>query len=198
MSKRKTKKSVNVVPWIVGGVLGLSALAFYAKTRGGDTIPPDQLRTSSSAVTSTAAAADQKVHVVQPHNEGMKVTYTSTEQQTPSGQDPKVYALNEYLHQIPAVDKKAKVLAVDVRDGTANLSMSKEFGLFYGSEDEKLILDGIATTLGGFPDVDRFVMSLDGQRIDSLGHADMTDPTPVMRKSGLSKPIEASAPSRPN
>lgn len=195
MSKGRTKSKVNVVPWILGGVLGLSALAFYVKTSGADKVPTDQSRVASEQ-SRAASATDGKVHVVQPHADGMKVTYSSTEKQAPTDQDPKVFAVNEYLRQIPAVDKQGRVLAISVRDRVAILSMSKEFGLSYGSEDEKLILDGIAETLGKIDGIDSFLLTEDGQKIESLGHADLSDPTPVMRKTSA-KPIEGSAPSAP-
>ena len=193
MSKRKTKKSLNVLPWIVGGAIGLGGLAFYV-TASGAKVPVDLQQVASLAPSTTVS---QKVHVVQPHAEGMKVTYSSSEKEAPTDQDPKVFAVNEYLHQIPAVDKNAHVLAINVKNGVANLSMSKEFGLSYGMEDEKLILDGIANTLGSMEGIDKFILSMDGQPIDTLGHADLTEPMPVIRKGEASKPSEESTPSRP-
>lgn len=183
-----------MTPWIVGGALGIAALGFYVKTSGADKVPLDP---SSAAHLPAAQPQSQKIHVVQPHAEGMKVTYSSSEKEAPSGEDPRVYAVNEYLHQIPAVNKSAKVLAINVKDGVANLSMSKDFGLSYSTEDEKLILDGLATTLGNVDGIDKFTLSMDGQLIDSLGHADLSDPTPVMRKGAASKPTEESEPSKP-
>ena len=197
MTKRKTKKSINVLPWIVAGVLGVPALAFYVKTTTVDKVATQDLKQQAGVATPAKAMKENTVRVVKPHASGMDLSYTSTETKSPGDQDPTIFALNEYLHQIPAVDAKAHVLSVSVKDRVANLSMSKEFGLSYGSEDEKLILDGIATTLGGIDGIDKFTLTMDGQKIDSLGHADLSDPMPVMRKGGDAKQSEASAPSRP-
>lgn len=186
-----------MTPWIIAGVLGVGGLAFYVKASGADKVSGEDRRPEATATLPGPAASNQKVHVVQPHSDGMNLSYTTSEKEAPNSEDPKVYAVNEYLHQIPAVDPKAHVLAITVKDRIANLSMSKEFGLSYGSEDEKLILDGLATTLGAIDGIDKFTLSADGQRIESLGHADLSDPMPVIKRDGGAMQNAASTPSKP-
>ncbi len=175
------------------GLVGAGALAVYVKS-GHDKVPHDQPGDQSAIETAVVqeqpkkeAIAHTSTLVLTPVMKGMDLTFTKALKDVPEGVDPKVFALNEYLRQIPAVPKEAKVLGVEVKDRTAMVSVTQQLeNAGFGSEDEKAVLDGIAATLGLDPAVDAVTIEVGGKRVDSLGHADLSEPMPVIRPDGSS------------
>ncbi len=169
------------------GALGAGILAFYVRS-GHDTVPATDRKaspaTSLPLAKSTAAATDQSKGsiVLVPSMVGEDLTFKQELRQPPAGVDPMVFTVNEYLRQVPAVPKDGRAVGVEVKDRTAILAFNRAFGdQTYGSEDEKTVLDGIRATMGGFAEVDKVLLQVDGKTIDSLGHIELADALPVIR-----------------
>jgi hypothetical protein len=195
MSKRKNKR-INVGPWIAVGALALGGLAFYVQQNKVDLnsspLPTSMSGTSLDTNQAKSSIKPQLVKVMRAKPDGDHAAFETTTSEVPPGMDHKVFALNSFLKQIPAVNG-GSVLDVSVSNGEALISVNKGLATTFGMEDEKTILDGIARTLGTYPDIKTFRLTFEGQRIDTLGHADLTDAMPVIRETGVPEPKPTSA-----
>jgi hypothetical protein len=124
------------------------------------------------------------------------IAFTKQETTVPEGQDEKVFAVNEFLKASQIAPPDAQALLVDLREnGTAVISFNKAFEQTYGTFDEKKMLDGLASSLGQFPDVNVIVLEVDGVQLKTLGNADITDPIPVIRPEAVPmKPTQSPPP----
>lgn len=199
---KQTKNNVGAILLFVG-LAGAGALAYYVQA-GHEKVPPeDRSRPAVETPKPVEKPAEKPVEqaagvsVLVPRMEGMELKFSAESRTPPDGVDPKVFALNEYLAQVPAVPKDAKVLGVDVRDGVAYIDCNQSLGeTTYGTDDEKTVLDGIRATLGQYDDIQKVLLQVGGKTVDSLGNIDLTEPIDVIRlqKGTTSKPTEASPP----
>lgn len=79
------------------------------------------------------------------------------------------------------IPKGTKVLGVEVKDGQAKVDFSREFrdNFTGGSEAEALVIGVILRTLAQFDEVKKVQILVEGKPIDSLGHADLSQPLDV-------------------
>jgi len=174
-------------------------LGLYVRA-GHDQVPPEERKpepTITRKVDQKPAEKPKELasegSVLVPTMNGMELTFQSETRPMPAGSNPMVFAVNEYLKQIPAVPKDARLVGVEVIDHTAIMQFNRVFGeTTYGSEDEKTVLDGLCATMGMFPDVSQIKLEAEGKGIDSLGHVELGDPLPVTRlsKASSAKPAE--------
>jgi spore germination protein GerM len=90
-----------------------------------------------------------------------------------------VFLVNEYLNQLHARglgDKSARVIGIDVRNGTAFLAFNPAFEQTYGTSDEGIVLNGILRTLSQFPEIEKVQFEIDGKPMDTLGNIDLSQP----------------------
>lgn len=202
MSSKRSKSNIGVILLFLVGASGAAALGLYVRS-GHSTVPQEDRRlpvaveqappTKPTEEPKQESAAQANVLV--PTMSGMDLTFKTESRPLPQGVNPMVFAVNEYLKQIPAVPKDARLIGVEVINHTAIMQFNHPFGdNTYGSEDEKAVLDGLCATMGMFPDVNEIKLEVEGKGIDSLGHVELSDPLQVTRlaKSSTAKPIEAS------
>lgn len=127
--------------------------------------------------------SEQKVLVFHASYEGENLKFDSLERDVPVGEDPKVFAVNEFLKDSKIVDEGARLLAVHMQGDEAHLSFNEAFNTSYGTDDEHTLLDGLRTTLGQFPEVKKVLLEADGKPIESLGNVEITDGLPVLHAS---------------
>ncbi len=101
-------------------------------------------------------------------------------------EDPRVFAVNQYLAQLSMVPKDARAKACTVRSGVATIDFTSSFDTTYGTEDEQTILKGILTAMSQFPEVRRVLFTVDGKPLSSIGNVDLTDPQPVIPETQTS------------
>lgn len=79
------------------------------------------------------------------------------------------------------IPKGTELLGVQVKDGLANVDFSREFrdNFTGGSEGEALIIAVILRTMAQFDEVKKVQILVEGKPIDSLGHADLSQPLDV-------------------
>ena len=202
MSSKRSKSNIGVILLFLVGASGAAALGLYVKA-GHSTVPPEDRRpaavvekpTTPKPVEETKPEATTQADVLVPTMTGTDLTFKTESRPLPEGVNPMIFAVNEYLKQIPAVPKDGRLIGVEVINHTAIMQFNQTFAdNTYGSEDEKTVLDGLCATMGMFPDVNDIKLEVNGKGIDSLGHVELSDPLPVTRlsKSSTAKPAEAS------
>ena len=109
-----------------------------------------------------------------------------------AGEDPKARALAESLKSLGY--GTVRVLRVDVENGRAMVDVSPGvYDLNLGTTGEAALIQGLALTLGQFEDVKSFRLRVDGEVVDSLGHLELAEGTPVTRTDPAD---ESATPSR--
>ncbi len=110
----------------------------------------------------------------------------SSVQSVPDG-DPIRSALSKLVEQgsnggtVNPIPKGTKLLGVEVKDGLAKVDFSREFrdNFAGGSEGEALVIAVILRTMDQFDEVKKVQILVEGKPIDSLGHADLSEPLDV-------------------
>lgn len=181
------KNSTNLAAVVIGvGVTALAGLGWYAMQ------PKSNPATQHSENTTAGKIDDidiqvkpvdkpENVTVLNPEFKGDELTFKSSTKEVPKGEDPKVYALNEYLANVPAVPKSAKALSCKVDKGIATVNFNGDLMAGYGTEDEQMVINGILKTLGAFEDVKAVRILIDGEKAETLGNIEILDPQPVLR-----------------
>lgn len=79
------------------------------------------------------------------------------------------------------IPKGTELLGVQVRDGLAKVDFSREFRENFtgGSEGEALVIAVILRTMAQFDEVKKVQILVEGKPVDSLGHADLSQPLDV-------------------
>lgn len=186
MTKRKSKGPTArpIVALLLLGAVGLGGFAAYVRY-GSPTRVPDELRaekaTPTAPATKESPAPDRnKVRVMVPESDGTDVKFQTTQRDVPAGEEPILVAVNGFLRECPFVDKSARAIGVDVKDGLATIDFNEPFYQTYGTTDENALLKGLRLSVGQFPNVKKVWFRIEGKPIDSLGSVELTDPISVL------------------
>lgn len=193
MTKRKKKSpsSATVVWLLVLGLAGLGGVAAYVQYGGAKAVPPE-LRGSTAAAHRTGKPSHSDPQVVVPSMKDEKLTFQNHQEVVPEGMDPMVFVINKYLTDSKVVPATARALKVELKDGVALIDFTPAFDQTYGSDDERILLTGLRTTMGQFPNVEKIQFFVDGKPVETLGNVELSDPLPVIR------PGQASPDAKPN
>ncbi len=185
--KGPSRKALFVVTLVAVTMVG--SLAAYVKLTPADKVPAAEHRDTiaqrnepkidikSHRVGSEAS----EVLVFAPKANGDSVSFESSKVAVPVGEDPHVFAVNEFLRISQIVEPSAKLLSVSVEDGIAKLSFNAAFEGGYGSGDEQVLIEGLTRSLGQFNDVTKFEILVDGKPLDSLGSVELAGGLDVRR-----------------
>ncbi|MCW5939148.1 MAG: GerMN domain-containing protein [Fimbriimonadaceae bacterium] len=175
------KKPSPLFPIVVAlaGTAVLASVVIYIKDSPGKSVPPEQHKLADTQP--PGLKTPDKVTVYKPRYDGDKLVFDKSQAKAAPKEDPKVFALNEFLKGLPMVPKGARAKSVKVANGVATVDFTTEFETFYGTEDEQTVLKGILTTLGQFEDVDKAVFTVEGKPLESIGNVDLGEPQQVMR-----------------
>jgi hypothetical protein len=200
MTKRTKKNSGTKAIWVLLliGVAGAAALAAYVRLTPAQHVPPEMRAAPHDTVASKVdrRPADQErthVDILTPEVSGTDLHLKTQRQQVPQGENPMTYAVNQFLKNSHIVDDKAKAIGVQVKAGVAYIDFTPSFRQTYGSLDERTLLQGICTTLGQFPNVNKVQFQVDGQPLESLGNVELTDPIDVIRPGKADSGTQANA-----
>lgn len=194
---RRTPRTpaVFLVMFLAAAVV--AGLAAYVKLTPADTVPEGLSRRNEASQRGNKPAASNRegdqssVWVPVPVFNDQVLGFEESEVSVPAGVDPKVAAVNAFLKASRVADPGAEVLGVDVRGGTAHLDFNEAFRTGMGSMDEATLISGLCATLGQFPDVLRIELYVGGERVQELGHLDLSEPQGVIRRADWSpKPVE--------
>lgn len=126
---------------------------------------------------------NENVKTYTPSYKDGDLKLTPKETESKPKEDPRVFAVNEFLGQLKMVPKGARAVSCKVSDGLASLDFSNEFETTYGTEDEQTVVKGILTTMSQFKDVKKVKLTVSGRTLDSLGNIDLTAPQDVLPES---------------
>lgn len=179
MAKSNAPKNASLLllMGIAGAVIG--GLVAYIQLAPADVVPAEIRRTDPAKPTEIQTS--KKVIVFEPTAQGDEVTFNQRQVEVPSGTDPAVFAVNEFLRSTTIVDKEARLVAVDRRGKEAILQFNTAFNQTVGTGDEKVLLDGIRRTMGQFPEVESIRFEVEGQPMETLGNVELDQPIIVLR-----------------
>lgn len=118
------------------------------------------------------------------------VSFNSESAKVPKGQDPVLFAVNEFLKQLDNSKLTAERVAVDSKVAMVHFPAGTVFS--FGLEEESTFLNGLRAAIGQFRAVDAVEIYVGGQRVDELGHVEITDPLPVIRPDHWKSPTKLS------
>ncbi len=188
MAKGTNSKAVLI--FMLVGIGGAGALAWYVKNEPGAARVPADLRvtqpepsvhierptrteTPTDGITKPATQT-----ILLPVIHDGKLSPETTKAEVPEGKDPKVFVTEEIV-KAAKIDN-ARVLGVDVHNGVAAINFANGIDSGMGSEQEGLFLTALQQAFAQFPEVRKLELDKEGQPLESLGgHIDLTDGLPV-------------------
>lgn len=103
-----------------------------------------------------------------------ELDFTSHRLDVPKGEDARVYAVNMFLKETGIALPTAKLMSIDVHDGTAVLSFNADFYKGgYGTDDERAMIGGLQRVLGQFKEIQTLDFRKDGEKAETLGNIDL-------------------------
>ena len=172
----KTDKSLMVSVLLVCIVVAVGVAA-YVKLAPADTVPRE-------TKTEQQTGGD-KVHAFTPYYKNDDLAFRSEPMDVPKNADKYVFVIDKYLRSVKAVPQDAVLKTCKLENGVATLDFNKAFDRTYGTFDESTIINGILTVMGQFSEVSYVKFTVEGQKIDTLGNMDLTDPLEVERSPGV-------------
>ena len=145
----------------------------------------DAQAASSSAAKKASDVQTLTVNVYYPNEQGTKLLPSSRKIETGSSKDKYTAALESLMKgptekgQTAIFPKKAKLLSVTLKNGTAVVNFSKELQTNFvgGSTGEEMLVGSIVNTLTEFSEVYNVHILFDGKNIETLsGHMDLSVP----------------------
>lgn len=204
MAKGAGSKAAVVLLLI--GVCGVAALALYIKSDpraarvAADMRRPDDESVASKPSPSIVhtepretSPSTEPQSILVPSIEDGKLGSEMAKTEVPDGKDPKVF-LTEQIVKGVKLDN-ARVLGVDVRNGTAVINFGDGIDSGMGSDQEGLFLNALQKAFGQFPEVQKLELDKEGQPLDSVGgHIDLSDGLPVTRPGSSDAASKPSSP----
>lgn len=194
-SKLPSRKGVMVVMLVAA--LGVGVFATYVKsTPAAQVIPTELRKTDQETFKSTETESKPQIQsgpivssVDTPKLLAATVSGDSVSLEPileqPLGQTPMMFSANRTFSNLnmPGV----KVLGVEVKERVAYVDCNDVLTSGVGSDQEATLVKALEMTFGQFKDIDGFVLRVNGEEVDTLGHFELTSPNPVIR-IGKSQP----------
>jgi N-acetylmuramoyl-L-alanine amidase len=190
MSQRKRTNPAAVIGLIAISALSFGGLTYYVMNRpqpNHDTAMANPAPTPATQDRDTTAPPIERdqVQTHDPSYAGGNFSTRTSPSQVPQGTDAAVFAVNDYLDKLPNIPKAVDVKSIAVRDKIATVDFSPQMrDVSFGSEDEQIFVVGILKVLGQFPEIRDVAFTIDGQKVESFGHLDLSTPQPVERSRG--------------
>ncbi|MBX3096673.1 MAG: GerMN domain-containing protein [Fimbriimonadaceae bacterium] len=186
MSTKKRTSVVTLLATLAISAVSFGALTYYVVNRP----PADPIRTETS-VSSNARqsrtdvpARRESVETHSPSYAGGQFSTRTEPTRVPAGQDPMVFAINNYLDKLKNVPKEVDVTNITVKNQIASVNFNDKMnGVSFGSEDEQIFVEGMVKVLSQFPEINSVIFTVDGRRIETFGHFEVLDPVPIQRAS---------------
>lgn len=140
----------------------------------------------------TAPIKGNSVSVPVPKIDGSQnVSFESEPAKVPKGEDPVLFAVNEFLKHMRGSAIAAEHVRIDHKVAMIDFPAGTVFS--FGSEEEATFLNGLRSAIGQFAAIDAVELYVGGQRVDELGHIEISDPLPVIRPDRWKAPTKPSA-----
>lgn len=182
MGKSNNRNSL-ALGLIALGTVTLAGLGIYASNGQASPKPEPktEVATQIKPDIQITGEKDGEVTELTPRVTESDIKFDKSTSTPPSGTDPKVYAINQYLDKLEAIPKEARVLDITTKDSLATVNLSKEVESGFGSMDEMTLVSGMLQVMSQFQDVKAVQFLVEGKKIDSLGgHIDLSEPQPII------------------
>lgn len=174
---------------------GVGGLAAYVNQAPANKIAYADADDKAKAHLDKQAGRTTKVPTPEVDDQGIR--FGSEDSPTPKGSSPYEHVVREYLIKAN-FDSGSALEKVDLDKTVARIYLSEAFKTSMGSMDEATFLNGLRAALGQFPEIDSVELYAGGQKVDELGHMEISEPLPVIRPENWKNPTkrdEAPAPS---
>ncbi len=176
---------MGIVVLLLIGLVGVGWLALYVRSNGQHEKPllPPRERPSQPPV--EIPPPTRETHVYVPQVEDGDVRFQDVLRTVPEGEDPKIFAVTQFLDESNLAPGGTKLLSVKMKGHTAELNFNDTLRQgAWGSMAGSTLLKGFQMSLGQFDDVNELQILIEGQRVETLdGHFETYDPLPVIRKT---------------
>lgn len=197
MSKKKSspkKSRFGAIPALIVGATLAGATFYYVKGNPAQ-IPADEKRVerlpehqdkptsvkNPGEQNSTSPSKEGKVIVRTPKPYENEVEYNKQEVDVKEGENKYLVVINGFLKGSRITPKNAVATSAELDGSILKINFTKSIEAGYGTEDERVLIDGICRSAGQFPEVKQVLLLLDGQSFESFGSVDLTQPLDVLR-----------------
>ena len=181
-------KTPVVIGIALGSAVCLAAVATYVHAFPHATVPSEvgikAEHRSNKLPKSNLKPENNYVFVFTPRMSTSGISFSTTSVAYPQNSGPvdkMIFAVNQFLKVANVTPQATTCIGVDVHNGLATIGFNPEFQAGYGSFDEKIIIDGLAVTLGQYRKVKSYDIEVNGVPLKSLGDVDLDAPIPVIR-----------------
>lgn len=194
MSKKKSnpkKSRFGVLPALIVGATLAGATFYYVKgapqqisanERRVERLPEHQETTRKDPdQASSKSRSDGKVTIRTPKPYGDEVEYNKQDVDVPKDQNKYLFVINGFLKGSKITPKEAVATSATLDGSILKISFTKAIEAGYGTEDERVLIDGLCRSAGQFPEVKQILLLLDGKPFESFGSVDLTEPLDVLR-----------------
>ena len=166
---------------LIAGVAVVGAFGAYVKFGPGAAVPANERRVEEGDLKKPPPKVDVSskpeqgpISIFLPaFSDSGDLSFSKKPVEVPSGEDARVYAVNEFLKETKIAPPEAKLLGIDVHDGVATLSFNSEFFSGYGTDDERALIQGLQRVLGQFKEIDELDFRDQGKKAESLGSVEL-------------------------
>lgn len=151
---------------------------YQAKSDGPE---PKQAQQPRRQRQSESTQSSNAVTLFRPRWDNNDLQFDEDRVQIPDDEDPRIYAINQYLAISKAAPPEAKLDSITVKNGIADLYFNSSMPTSLGGDDEVMMLRGIERTLGQFPEIEKIRFYVGGQKLDTFGNVDLSGPQSVSR-----------------
>ena len=179
-SKSKNRSSAVYV-LMLAAALGLGAAGAYVKSNPKAERVPEDLRQQTSTPppaetrTTEVQAAPKQTFVMRAVPGDTEITLEKSLEPVPEGVNAMAFAVTQTMRAFRL--NQVRALDVELKDGKATIFFNPallETG--FGSMQESMLVKAIRATMSQFPDVKGVELSVEGQRVETLGHFDLDNP----------------------
>ena len=177
------KRQSFVIIIVILAALGAGIYAFLFADY--NAAVPDQ----SKAMNNTRAGVPEQtterfVNIYMIGVDGDQLVLRPLEITIDASDEPVEAAMNAFVEQQDTSDlgnpipEEARIENVTVDGDMATIDFSIEFvdGFAGGSEEETLLIQAIAKTVGQFDHINKIMLKADGKPVNTLGHLDISEP----------------------
>jgi hypothetical protein len=165
---------------LVAGVAVVGAFGAYVKFGPGAQVPANERRLDGNAqkpsprVDVSSKPEHGSVTIFHPKfAETGDLSFTTSSADVPSGEDARVFAVNQFLMDSNIAPAGARLLGIDVHDRVATLSFNSAFFSGYGTMDEQALVEGLRKTLGQFKEIEELDFRNQGRKAETLGNIEL-------------------------
>lgn len=183
------KKGITAILIIL--VAGIAAALYFSKERP-QPVPVPVTITPGSPKVEKPAKPEKQVTIYHISIEKDRAVLQPASVTVPPQENPVESALKMLFMQgdkpsaANPIPKGTRLLALKIKDNLATINLNRKFQENFqgGTEGEGLTIGAICRTLAQFPKIKRVQILVEGEKIDTLGNIDLSEPLDVRSNFG--------------